>query len=471
MSAEEPREADTPTTASSAADPGHPPGASAPEGAGQGPVRQPWYRRAYPLALARTPARMWNDDITDWAAALTYYAILAVFPPLLVAVSVMSITGTEFPPTLIHQLNSVVPNAAHGILEQALRDMTDRHSAAWLLAIMGTAGSLWFASSYLAVFRRALHTMHGTKDVRPPWVTAPRILAGAMTLLALLFTCVVVVLVSGELSRGLGRLLGMDTAAIAAWNVVKWPLLLCLATVLVLVLFRTGPPATRGLRRNGPGGALAVVLWLALSVGFAVYASLMGTFTRIYGSLAGIIVFLIWLWLSNLALLTGAQFNAELDRIRHPRDDGLGGPGASDTKAATAPGRVPFGTSDPTAGPAAGAGAPGAAPGPGATSDTTPRPRPGGSSGGAIVEPTAEPGAGVPSESPRRTNGTEPDGAPPKGARPADRGRPADGIRPEDTAALPGGLLAHGTAVNGTDVKGPQVNGRRRPSTARAGRA
>ncbi|NJQ17588.1 YihY/virulence factor BrkB family protein, partial [Streptomyces bohaiensis] len=349
MSAEEPREAETPTTAADApaSEPAPAPGVAAPEDAGQASAGTPWYRRAYPLALARTPARMWNDDIMDWAAALTYYAILAVFPPLLVAVSVMSITGTEFPPTLIHQLNSVVPNAAHGILEQALRDMTDRHSAAWLLAIMGTAGSLWFASSYLAVFRRALHTMHGTKDVRPPWVTAPRILAGAITLLTLLFTCVVVVLVSGELSRGLGRLLGMDTAAVTAWNIMKWPLLLCLATVLVLVLFRTGPPATRGLRRNGPGGALAVVLWLALSIGFAVYASLMGTFTRIYGSLAGIIVFLIWLWLSNLALLTGAQFNAELDRIRHPRHDGVGGPGAADTKAATAPGRVPFGKGSP----------------------------------------------------------------------------------------------------------------------------
>uniref|UniRef100_UPI0030C72CD2 YihY/virulence factor BrkB family protein n=1 Tax=Streptomyces bohaiensis TaxID=1431344 RepID=UPI0030C72CD2 len=423
-----------PADAWPASEPAPAPGVAAPEDAGQASAGTPWYRRAYPLALARTPARMWNDDIMDWAAALTYYAILAVFPPLLVAVSVMSITGTEFPPTLIHQLNSVVPNAAHGILEQALRDMTDRHSAAWLLAIMGTAGSLWFASSYLAVFRRALHTMHGTKDVRPPWVTAPRILAGAITLLTLLFTCVVVVLVSGELSRGLGRLLGMDTAAVTAWNIMKWPLLLCLATVLVLVLFRTGPPATRGLRRNGPGGALAVVLWLALSIGFAVYASLMGTFTRIYGSLAGIIVFLIWLWLSNLALLTGAQFNAELDRIRHPRHDGVGGPGAADTKAATAPGRVPFGKGSPR--PATDDG------------DHADRADDGDHADPADHAAPADPGRA---------------GAPGAGAprpRPGGSGTPTAG-RPANGEELPGGLLSRGPAVNGRP---------RRPSTARVGR-
>ncbi|WP_130799934.1 YihY/virulence factor BrkB family protein [Streptomyces otsuchiensis] len=361
MTADAPRDAASP-------EPGPPsyPPAGTPAGA-TAPPPSHWYRRSFPRALARTPARMWNDDVMDWAAALTYYAILAVFPPMLVAVSVMSITGSEFPSTLIHQLNSVVPTAAHGILEQALRDMTERQSTAWLLAIMGTVGSLWFASSYLAVFRRALHTMHGTKDVRPPWVTAPRIVAVAVTLLLLLCACVVVVLISGELARGLGRLAGMDAAAVAGWNMLKWPLLLCLATILVLVLFRTGPPATRGLGRNAPGGALAVLLWLVLSVGFTVYASQVGTFTRIYGSLAGIIVFLIWLWLSNLALLTGAQFNTELDRLRHPRPDGVGGPGATDTAAATAPGRRPIGRAGPG----------------------TPAPRPGGDTGGDGIAPRA----------------------------------------------------------------------------------
>jgi membrane protein len=262
---------------------------------------------------------MWDDDVMDWAAALTYYAILAVFPPMLVIVSLLSITGTELPPNLVNQLNAVVPAAAHGILEQALADMTNRHSTAWLLFILGTVGSLWFASSYLAVFRRALHAMHSTKDVRPAWVTAPRIVLHALILLTLLVSCVLAVLLTGELARTVGRVAGMDAAGLAAWNMLKWPLLLCLATIMVLVLFRTGPRSSRGLRRNAPGGALAVALWLIASAGFALYAAQIGTFTRIYGSLAGIIVFLIWLWLSNLALLTGAQFNAELAKCRRPR--------------------------------------------------------------------------------------------------------------------------------------------------------
>lgn len=287
-----------------------------PEAATSTPDGRPPRHQRYLTALLRTPARMWFDDVSDWAAALTYYAILAVFPPILVAVSAMSITGTDFPPTLIHQLNLVVPDAAHGILEQALEDMSNRHSTAWLLVVLGTAGSLWFASSYLAVFRRALHSMNGTKDIRPAWVTAPRIVLSAVLLLALLVASVLVVLLTGELARAAGRLAGWDSAGLTAWNILKWPLLLCLATVLVLMLFRTGPRSRRGFRRNAPGGALAVLLWLTASGGFALYAAQVGTFTRIYGSLAGIIVFLIWLWLSNLALLVGAQFNAELSKLR-----------------------------------------------------------------------------------------------------------------------------------------------------------
>ena len=272
------------------------------------------------LALRRTPVSVWNDDVTDWAAALTYYAVLAVFPALLVTVSAVGLVGTEATQDLIHRVTTLFPAQSGDLVAGVLRDMADQKTAAWLLAVFGTAGSLWSASSYLSVFRRALHTMHGVEDTRPVWRTAPRIVVTALTLLALLVTSVFVLVLSGEVARTVGDFLGMDEVAADAWNTTKWPLLVCLAAVLVLILFRSGPAGTRGVRNRAPGGALAVLLWLVASLGFALYASHVGTYHRMYGSLAGIVVFLVWLWMSNLALLVGAQFNAELLKLRRSEE-------------------------------------------------------------------------------------------------------------------------------------------------------
>jgi membrane protein len=270
-------------------------------------------------ALRRTPVSIWNDDVTDWAAALTYYAVLAIFPALLVTVSATGLAGADATQQLITRVTTVLPAESGELMAGALKDMAGRRGAAWLLAVFGTAASLWSASSYLSVFRRALHAMHGVQDHRPVWRTVPRIVLTALALLALLVSSVFVLVLSGELARTAGSLLGMDDVAADAWNTAKWPLLLCLAAVLVLVLFRTGPPGTRGVRNRVPGGAVAVLLWLVASLGFALYATRVGTYHRMYGSLAGIVVFLIWLWMSNLALLSGAQFNAELLKLRAGR--------------------------------------------------------------------------------------------------------------------------------------------------------
>jgi membrane protein len=317
-----------PHGAGSVGDPSGTVGASAPPGApahphDSAPPASPSSPRASlppaadcRLALRRTPVSVWNDDVTDWAAALTYYAVLAIFPALLVTVSAVGLAGTGATRELIARATTVLPAQSGELMAGVLRDMAAQSTAAWLLAVFGTAGSLWSASSYLSVFRRALHAMHGVEDHRPVWRTVPRIVLTATALLALLVSSVFVLVISGEAARAAGGLLGMGRFAAGAWDTMKWPLLLGLVAVLVLVVFRTGPAETRGVRRRAPGGALAVVLWLAASLGFALYASHVGTYHRLYGSLAGIVVFLVWLWMSNLALLVGAQFNAELAKLR-----------------------------------------------------------------------------------------------------------------------------------------------------------
>ncbi|MFE4171400.1 YihY/virulence factor BrkB family protein [Streptomyces sp. NPDC056909] len=265
-------------------------------------------------ALRRTPLALWRDDATDRAAALTYYAVLAIFPALLVTVCSIGLAGPGASGQLAGQITVLVPAQSRVLVHSALEEMARQRSAAWVLASFGTVGAVWSASSYLGVFRRALHTMYGTVDRRPPWRTAPRIAITACALLALLVTSAFTLVLTGEVAATLGRVLGMDSTVSLVWNALKWPLLLTLAAVLVLVVFRTGPPGRRGLRHALPGGVVAVALWLLTSAGFALYTAQAGTYNRLYGSLAGIIVFLVWLWVTNLSLLAGAQFNAELVR-------------------------------------------------------------------------------------------------------------------------------------------------------------
>ncbi|MFJ4830618.1 YihY/virulence factor BrkB family protein [Streptomyces sp. NPDC088747] len=269
-------------------------------------------------ALRRTPVSMWDDDVTDYAAALTYYSILAVLPSLLVTVIAFSLISPDTAENFIAHVSAYAPAQSgtelHDVLARTLRD----GSTAWTLLVGGTVSALWSACSYLAVFRRALHRMHDVSDRRSPWRRAPRIVLTALVLLGLLLVCALVLLLTGPVAESLGGILGLDVIAAWAWNLLRWPLMLCLVALLVVVVFHTGPPSARRRGHSLPGGALAAGLWLAGSVGFALYTSVLSTYSRLYGSLAGAVVFLIWLWLSNLALLAGAQFTAELNKQTAP---------------------------------------------------------------------------------------------------------------------------------------------------------
>ncbi|MFI6345327.1 YihY/virulence factor BrkB family protein [Streptomyces sp. NPDC050560] len=271
-------------------------------------------------ALRRTPVSMWRDDVSDYAAALTYYAILALLPAMLVTVIACALFSPGTAQDFIAHVTEWAPaqssGSLHSVLTRTLRD----HSAAWTLLTGGLASALWSASSYLAVCRRALHRMHRVHDPRSTWRRAHRILLTALTLLGLLFVSALVLLLTGPVADAAGRLIGLDSTAEWAWNVLRWPLLLCLVASLVVVVFHTGPVGARRRSHSLPGGVLAAALWFTVSAAFAQYTSSLSTYSRLYGSLAGVVVFLIWLWLSNLALLAGAQFTAELGRARDTAD-------------------------------------------------------------------------------------------------------------------------------------------------------
>ncbi|MFE2553433.1 YihY/virulence factor BrkB family protein [Streptomyces sp. NPDC059355] len=264
-------------------------------------------------ALLRTAARVWTDNLADHAAALTYYAVLALLPALVIAVSLVGLQGGATRDRLIAELTSYAPPQSAQVLRDALGGLAAEQASVWALLISGVLSALWSACSYLAVFRRALHAMHQVPDRRPPLRAAHLLIVNAALLLVLLVVAAAGLVVSGPLARRVVQTVGGSSPEAIA--LLRWPVLLAAVTFLVLVLFRTGPAQSRGTRRGLPGGVLAALLWLAASVLFTLYTEL-DTYGRLYGSLAGIVVFLVWLWIANLALLTGAQFNAE--RAREP---------------------------------------------------------------------------------------------------------------------------------------------------------
>ncbi|MFJ4681236.1 YihY/virulence factor BrkB family protein [Kitasatospora sp. NPDC088783] len=289
---------------------------------------------------------MWNDDITDFAAALTYYAVLAVLPALLATVVGFALISPAAARDAAVQLAGLVPGQAGPELGGVLTQALGGGSTGWTLMAAGAGSALWSCCSYLAVFRRALHRMHGTSDRRSPWRRAPRIVLTAAVLLVLLAVSALALILSGPVARGAGRVLHLGGTAPLVWSVVRWPALLVVAAALVLIVFRTGPEPAWRRWGSLPGGALAAALWLAFSAGFALYTATLGTYSRLYGSLAGTVVFLVWLWLSNLALLAGAQFTAELHRAaarptRTPGASGASGAPAGPERTAEPPAADP----------------------------------------------------------------------------------------------------------------------------------
>lgn len=261
--------------------------------------------------LRRTAVRVWTDNLADHAAALTYYAVLALLPALVIAVSLVGLLGGATRDRLTADLTSYAPPQSAQVLRDALGGLAAEHSSMWALMISGGVSALWSACSYLAVFRRALHAMHRVPDTRPPLRAAHTLIINAVLLLVLLVVGAVGLVVSGPLAHWVAQTAGGSSADGIA--LLRWPVLLSVVTLLVLMLFRTGPAQSRGTRRGLPGGVLAALLWLAASGLFTLYTEL-DTYGRLYGSLAGIVVFVMWLWFANLALLTGAQFNAERAR-------------------------------------------------------------------------------------------------------------------------------------------------------------
>jgi membrane protein len=267
--------------------------------------------------VKRTVREFREDNLTDLAAALTYYGVLAIFPAIIALVSVLGLVGHSATQSLIENLGKVAPGPAKTIFTSAIQNLQKSQGTAGLVFVVGLAGALWSASGYVAAFMRASNTIYEVEEGRPIWKTLPVRVGVTIVMVVLLAVSAVAVVLTGSLAREVGNLVGVGSSAVTVWDIAKWPVLLVVVSLMFSILYWAAPNVKHaGFRWLSPGGLFAVVVWVIASGAFALYVASFSSYNKTYGALAAVIVFLVWLWISNIAVLLGAELNAELERGR-----------------------------------------------------------------------------------------------------------------------------------------------------------
>jgi membrane protein len=269
--------------------------------------------------LTRTVREFRADHLTDWAAALTYYAVLSIFPALIGLVALLGLFG-EYPRTsdaVLGIIDKIGPSSAVDLVRGAIEGVVKSKGDAGALLGVGLLGALWSASGYVGVFMRASNAIYEVEEGRPFWKLRPLQVLVTLACVILVALVAVSLVVTGALARAIGDAVGVGGTAVTIWNIAKWPVLVLVVMTIFAILYYTAPNVRLpGFRWITPGGVVGVLLWIVASAGFALYVANLGSYNETYGSLGGTIVFLVWVWISNLALLFGAELNAELERGR-----------------------------------------------------------------------------------------------------------------------------------------------------------
>ncbi|MFC7403686.1 YihY/virulence factor BrkB family protein [Georgenia alba] len=279
-----------------------------------------------------------DDDCTDLAAALTYYSVLSIFPALIALVSLLSLVGQGgTTDTLLSMARDLVPATAMGTLEPVIESLTTA-PAPGIGLVIGLLVALWTASNYVAAFSRAMNRIYEMPEGRPFWKLRPAMYLLTLAMLLLVAVAAVILVVSGPVAESIGGLIGLSGVTVTIWNIAKWPVLLLVVIIAVGLLYWATPNVRQpSFRWVSPGAVIAIVVALVASVALGFYVGNFGSYDQTYGSLAGVIIALLWIWVMNLALLFGAEFDAELERARElqagiPAEETIQLP-ARDTKA------------------------------------------------------------------------------------------------------------------------------------------
>lgn len=270
--------------------------------------------------LKRTVKEFQEDNITDWAAALTYYAVLALFPALLALVALVGLVG-QYPQTTDTILN-ILRDAGAGdslvdSVGETINGIVTNKGGAGALFGLGMLGALWSASGYIGAFMRASNQIWEIPEGRPFWKLRPLQVFVTLGMVLLLALVLIALVISGPLAQSIGDQVGLGSVAVTTYSIVKWPLMALVVVFMLAVLYFVAPNARLPkFQWISPGAAVALAIWAVATVGFFFYVRNFSSYNATYGALGGAISMLVWLWISNIAILFGQQLNSEIERAR-----------------------------------------------------------------------------------------------------------------------------------------------------------
>jgi membrane protein len=273
--------------------------------------------------VKRTFTEFMEDSLTDWAAALTYYGLLALFPALIALVGLIGFFAdpTGATRTITDVVSEIGPSSAADTFAAPIQSITSNSGTSGVMAIVGLALAVWGGSGYVGAFMRASNVIYETPEGRPLWTLRPLQMGVTLVLIVLAAVSLLALVVSGPLARAIGSAIGLSDTAVTIYQIAKWPILALLVMTIISVLYYVSPNVKlRGFRWVTPGALVALVGWIVASAAFAFYVANFGSYDKTYGTLGGVVVVLIWLWLTNLAILFGHELNAERERSRELAD-------------------------------------------------------------------------------------------------------------------------------------------------------
>lgn len=278
--------------------------------------------------VKRTVKEFSEDNMSDWAAALTYYGLLSLFPALIALVSILGLFGD--PQSTTRSLTEIVtrlgPSSAADTFEEPIRSITSNRGAAGVLFFVGLGAAIWSASGYIGAFTRAANIIYETPEGRPFWKLRPLQLLVTLAMVVLLALVALALVLTGPVVDTVADSIGIGSTAVTVWEIAKWPVLLAVVILMFAVLYHVSPNVKLpGFKWVTPGAILAIVVWLVASALFAFYVANFGSYDKTYGALGGVVVMLVWFWITNVALLLGMELNAERERSRELK---AGVPGA-----------------------------------------------------------------------------------------------------------------------------------------------
>ncbi|QDB80046.1 YihY/virulence factor BrkB family protein [Georgenia sp. 311] len=277
-------------------------------------IRKP----SWTYVLRKSVREFLKDDCTTLAAGLTYYAVLSIFPALIALASILSLVGQGSQGTsqVTTLLEDTLPEDTFKQVEPVIENITNV-GAPGIGLIIGLLVALWTASNYVTAFAKAMNRIYEVPEGRPIWKLRPLTYLLTLVLLLLVALAVVILVVTGPVAQAVGDVVGLGSTAVTVWNIAKWPVLLVIVVVVIALLYYATPNVKQPkLRWISIGAVIAIVVAALATLALGIYVSQFGSYNETYGALAGVIVFLLWLWIMNLALLFGAEFDAELERAR-----------------------------------------------------------------------------------------------------------------------------------------------------------